>query len=126
MKSSPENIQELAENEIFVFGSNKDGLHYSGAAKLAHEKFGAEWGVGNGLAGKTYAINTMSGIDVIEHDVDLFLLRVKKHPNKVFLVTEIGCGIAGYKPKEIAPFFKNCPKNVHLPKSFIEVLTNKK
>ena len=45
---------------------------------------------------------------------------MKDHPNMIFLVTEIGCGLAGYKPKDIAPLFKGVEnlKNVKLPERF--------
>lgn len=91
MRISSDRITELAPNEIFVFGSNRDGLHYSGAARLAYQNFEAVWGVGTGLQGQTYAIPTMQrGISTIKPYVDEFLLFAWNHQNLTFLVTEIG------------------------------------
>jgi hypothetical protein len=127
---SPENIIDLNPNEIFVFGSNLSGIHGAGAAKLAHDKFGAVWLHGEGHEGKSYAIPTKDygiktlPIDKIEKYVNDFLQYAKRNPDFNFLVTEIGCGLAGYHPEEIAPLFKNAPNNVFLPKKFVEILEN--
>lgn len=123
MRISSNCITALASNEIFVFGSNIQGLHCNGAAKLAYQKFGAQWGCGVGLKGNSYAIPTMQGdVSTIKPYVDDFLMFVENHPHLVFLVTEIGCGIAGFKPKEIAPLFRFAIEknmmNVFLPESF--------
>ena len=100
---TPDWITELSDNEVFVFGSNLEGLHGGGAARLAM-KWGAVWGQGVGLQGQTYAIPTMhGGVDEIRPYVDDFIAFASSHPDKRFLVTEIGCGIAGFRPKEIAP-----------------------
>ena len=121
---TPELITRLANNEVFVFGSNAQGLHYGGAAKVAVEKFGAIMGQGHGLQGKSYAINTMSGIEEMAKDIKNFCEFAKANPQKLFLVTPIGCGIAGYRPEEVAPLFKECKdlENVSLPSSFWKVL----
>ena len=121
---TPELITRLANNEVFVFGSNAQGLHYGGAAKVAVEKFGAIMGQGHGLQGKSYAINTMSGIEEMAKDIKNFCEFAKTNPQKLFLVTPIGCGIAGYRPEEVAPLFKECKdlENVSLPSSFWKVL----
>ena len=126
---SPKWINKLAEHEIFVFGSNLAGAHGAGAAKLAMN-WGAVWGKGVGLHGQTYAIPTMQGgIETIKPYVDDFLTFAKSKPNLKFLVTEIGCGIAGFTVEEIAPLFKNAIDeniiNVYLPKSFYGVLEGK-
>jgi len=125
MKASPKLITSLSKNEIFVFGSNKEGYHIGGAAKIAHESFGAEWGIGIGHTGKCYAIPTMSGIEEIEKSVSEFIEYAKNNQYLIFLVTEIGCGIAGYTPQQIAPLFKNISENVLLPKIFTNILTQK-
>lgn len=127
---SPKWIDKLEENEIFVFGSNLDGLHGGGAAAIAR-KWGAIWGQGVGLQGQTYAIPTMQGgVETIEPYVADFLSFAKSNNNLKFLVTEIGCGIAGFTVEQIAPLFKNALdeniENVYLPNSFYEVLTNEK
>lgn len=97
-------ITELKPNEIFVFGSNLEGAHGGGAAYLAWKKWGAIWGQGTGLQGQTYAIPTMhGGPESIKPYVDQFIGFAKEHAEYAFLVTEIGCGIAGFAPKEIAP-----------------------
>jgi hypothetical protein len=118
---SPEYIKELNENEIFVFGSNLDGLHGGGAARIAYDKFGAIWGQGVGLQGQSYGIPTMhGGVDVIKPYVDEFINFAKSHAEFKFLVTRIGCGIAGFNDKEIAPLFKDAIEieNIYLPESF--------
>lgn len=104
---TPERISILAENEIFVFGSNLAGAHAGGAARLAYDRFGAVWGKGVGLHGKTYAIPTMQGgIETIKPYVTGFIRFATEHTELTFLVTRIGCGIAGFKDEEIAPLFK--------------------
>jgi hypothetical protein len=124
MKFTPENITELQKNEIFVFGSNEAGRHGAGAAKLAFDKFGAEWGNGIGMQGQTYAIPTKDfdiitlPLDIIKQYVDEFLEFAKYNSEFIFLVTQIGCGLAGRTPKEIAPMFKLHSDNVILPQVF--------
>lgn len=122
-KFTPEFITELKENEIFVFGSNLDGMHIGGAARIAHDKFGAIWGQGVGLQGQSYGIPTMhGGVDDIKPYIDEFIKFAKAHEEMMFLVTRIGCGIAGFRDEEIAPLFKECieMENVMLPRSFVE------
>ena len=119
---TPERISELKENEIFVFGSNLAGAHGGGAARLAYERFGAVWGEGVGLHGHTYAIPTMQGgVKTIKPFVDEFIRFAKEHGELRFLVTRIGCGIAGFRDEEIAPLFKDAidVENVILPKEFV-------
>ena len=121
-------ISELKENEIFVFGSNQNGYHDSGAARVAMEKFGAIWGQGVGLQGQSYAIPTMQGdVKTIKPYVSDFYNFAVKHPEYKFLVTRIGCGIAGFSPEEIAPLFTNAIElnNVVLPKDFVDVIQEK-
>ena len=115
---TPEFITDLEPNEIFVFGSNLAGAHGGGAAAIAWRKFGAVWGEGVGLQGKTYAIPTMQGgVETIKPYVDEFIAFAKSKPELTFLVTRIGCGIAGFRDEEIAPLFAeahNVP-NIVLP-----------
>jgi len=120
-------ITQLAPNEVFVFGSNLQGMHGGGAARLAYREFGAEWGQGVGLFGQSYAIPTMQGgVETIKPYVDDFIEFAKKHSELDFLVTEIGCGIAGFTPQEIAPLFSRAItediQNIYLPESFYEVI----
>ena len=117
-KKSTGYITELDEGEIFVFGSNGFGAHNGGAAAMAVAKFGAIYGQAEGLQGQSYAINTMDGFELMAEQVGRFIEFAKEHPELKFLVTEIGCGIAGYSPEEVAPLFKDAPENVVLPESF--------
>ena len=120
---SPDFITELKENEIFVFGSNLEGMHGGGAALIAYKKFGAVWGQGVGLQGQSYGIPTMhGGVDAIKPYVDEFIEFAQSHHEMRFLVTRIGCGIAGFTDEEIAPLFKECINmdNVLLPRSFVQ------
>ena len=122
---SPQWITTLADDEVFVFGSNLEGLHGGGAALLAYERFGAIWGQGTGLQGKSYGIPTMhGGIDTIAPYVDEFIAFARKHRELKFLVTEIGCGIAGFTVEEMAPLFKDAmdEENIYLPQRFIKIL----
>ena len=122
---SPQWITTLADDEIFVFGSNLEGLHGGGAALLAYERFGAVWGQGTGLQGKSYGIPTMhGGIDAIAPYVDEFIAFAREHRELKFLVTEIGCGIAGFTVEEMAPLFKDAmdEENIYLPQRFIRIL----
>jgi hypothetical protein len=119
---SPKWITALQQGEIFVFGSNSEGFHGGGAARLAM-KWGALWGQGVGLQGQTYAIPTMFGTAAeIKPYVDEFLSFAKAHPELKFLVTEIGCGIAGFTPDDVAPLFQPAIdeniENVYLPEIF--------
>lgn len=103
---TPEYITQLKPNEIFVFGSNLSGCHGGGAARIAYERFGAEWGVGVGRTGQCYAIPTMQGgIETIRPYVDQFIRYAEQHPELLFLVTRIGCGIAGFTDEQMAPLF---------------------
>jgi hypothetical protein len=118
---TPSWIDEMDENEVFVFGSNTRGIHDGGASFTAVQYFGAIVGQPEGPHGRSYAIPTdgASLID-IQTSVNSFIVYAKAHPQFTFLVTEIGCGTAGYHPMEIAPLFKDAVKiqNIYLPKIF--------
>jgi hypothetical protein len=129
VETTPEDISSLGPNEIFVFGSNLAGIHGGGAARLAHQKFGAKMGIGVGLTGHCYAIptkdldiETMELEDIIPF-VKEFLKFAKNNPDLKFWVTKIGCGLAGYEVKDIAPlFFKfKSTKNVIYPQDFLDL-----
>lgn len=122
IRYTPENITSLAPNETFVFGSNSLGHHGAGAARAAYEKFGAVWGNGYGLQGQSYAIDTMSGWPILRAEIDEFIVFAGNNIDTTFLVTKIGCGIAGYTPEQIAPRFRIATSNVVLPFEFEEVL----
>ena len=122
-----ERITELKPNEIFVFGSNLAGRHLGGAARDAYEHFGAIMGQGVGLQGQTYAIPTMQGgVETIEPYVKEFISFANDHSEYTFLVTQIGCGIAGFTPEQIAPLFKDAihMTNVILPESFAKIIND--
>jgi hypothetical protein len=112
------------ERYIFVFGSNLAGIHGAGAALQATKEWGAILGQGKGLQGDSYAIPTKNEqiktlpLDQIQIYVEEFLAFAKNNPQLTFLITAIGCGLAGYKPNQITPFFKEAPNNCILPEEF--------
>ncbi len=127
---TPDNITELQPREIFVFGSNIGGRHGKGAAKTAM-KWGAVYGQSAGLQGRTYGIPTVNAtitnklsVEKIAGFVDEFTAFAFDHPELTFLVTEIGCGLAGHSYKDIGPLFQatSSLKNVRLPKRFLRTL----
>jgi len=120
-RTTPEFITELQPGEIFVFGSNLQGMHAGGAAYVAHRKFGAIWGQGVGLQGQSYGIPTMQGgVETVRPYVNEFIQFAKDHPELTFLVTRIGCGIAGFTDAEMAPLFEKAHsiENVILPEGW--------
>lgn len=125
LKFIPERINEPKANEIFVFGSNLNGIHGGGAAAVAMREFGAVWGQGIGLQGQSYAIPTMQGgVETIKPYVDEFIEFAKNNSHYIFLVTRIGRGIAGFHDADIAPLFKVAlsVENILLPRSFVRIL----
>ncbi len=122
-------IQSLKPDEVFVFGSNLAGFHGGGAARAALNKFGADWGQGVGIQGQSYAIPTMQGgVETIAPYVDEFIEYARNHQEKKFLVTEIGCGIAGFTPEEIAPLFAEAIDvgNISLPRRFWKIVESER
>lgn len=127
---TPEKIEQLEAHEVFVFGSNEAGLHGAGSAHVARS-FGAELGVGMGMQGSTFAIPTKDWniqplpLEAIKFYVSRFEAFAPLYPDLTFLVTSIGCGLAGYKPVDIAPMFQGCLKheNVWLPEDFWIILS---
>ena len=127
---TPDVIDSLKPNEIFVFGSNEAGRHGKGAALIAKKQFGAKVGQGYGVQGSCFAIPTKNGkletlkLTTIAAYVNKFIAYANTHPEKDFLVTRIGCGLAGYKEIEIAPLFKDAinSKNIFLPITFTKIL----
>jgi hypothetical protein len=110
---------------IFVFGSNLAGRHGKGAALYARQHHGALYGQAVGLQGNSYAIPTKDEylrtlpLEAIRQYVDEFKRFAADHPEMTFQVTAIGCGLAGYKPEQIAPLFANAPPNCMLPAEFV-------
>lgn len=129
---TPENIEELNDKEIFVFGSNLAGIHGAGAAKLARVKFGAKHGRGHGMTGQCYAFPTKDqniqtiDLSILPSFVKYLRKEVEGNKDLHFLITQVGCGLAGYTPKQIAPMFKEFVKfsNVSLPQTFIDIIHN--
>jgi hypothetical protein len=118
IRTTPDRITSLQPNEIFVFGSNLRGMHGGGAAYVAYRNFGAVMGQGVGLQGQSYAIPTMQGgVETIRPYVDEFIEFAKQHQDLTFLVTRIGCGIAGFTDEEISPLFVKAHEvgNIILP-----------
>ena len=131
---TPERIESLKPNEVFVFGSNMNGNHYGGAARIAYDRFGASWGVGEGETGMTYAIPTLNKNmekvtgQQLSGSISRFITYCENHPEKDFYLTKIGCGIAGWSICEVAEIFFEAlenvselglmPKNLTLPKEF--------
>ena len=120
---TPEWIDQLAENEVFVFGSNPDGNHDGGAAAFAVKKFGAIIGQGEGMQGQSYAIPTTGGYTLFAQAVRRFVEFAAEHPDKRFLVTRVGCGNAGYDLLMVARLFVDAIRieNICLPEKFWEL-----
>lgn len=134
MRVTPENIEDLGRDEIFVFGSNEAGIHGAGAARLAHDRFGARLYQGFGLSGRSFAIPTKDweieqlNLYYIAMYIYRFVEAAKRWHTHKFMVTQVGCGLAGYTPEQIAPYFKDCidMENVYLPQSFIDIILGRK
>lgn len=116
------------KSPVFVFGSNLAGRHGKGAALFARQHRGAIYGHGEGAQGNSYAIPTKGfrldtlSLSFIAHYVDRFLQYANHHPEMRFQLTPIGCGLAGYKPEQVAPMFASAPDNVIMPAEFSAVL----
>ena len=125
---TPENITELKENEIFVFGSNGEGVHGKGAALVAKQLFGAVQGLAQGRMGQSYAIVTKkdwrvfrsSPLDDIRSEILRFCNYATTHPELKFYVTKLGSGLGGYTVEEIRELFRkhHVPENVVLPEEY--------
>ena len=122
---TPERILWLDLNEVFVFGSDREGTHSIGASRIARERFGALRGTSEGPQGQCYAIPTEGpDVECIRPFVDRFTEYARSHPGLRFLVTPVGCGAAGHTPNEIAPLFIEASdlRNVCLPEAFWAML----
>lgn len=137
-RHTPECIDTLADNEVFVFGSNRNGNHYGGAARTAYERFGAEWGVGEGHTGQSYALPTLDeNMEKVTEDelIDSFAKMIgyaDDNRQLTFLVTKVGCGIAGWDIEDVKrcfwkgvaavssdPEWRGIPSNVIIPEEFV-------
>jgi hypothetical protein len=117
-------ITDLQPHERFVFGSNLGGHHYGGAAAQAYSDFGAQWGVAEGITGSSYAFPTL---DAELKQMPMHRLKVARdklygtaiaHPELTFLLTKVGCGIAGYSEDEMRELFSDAPTNVRKPEGW--------
>jgi hypothetical protein len=116
--------------DIFVFGANEAGRHGKGAALCARRYHGAIYGVGEGIQGASYGIPTKDAQlrplppAKIEMYVRNFMKFAGDNSHCTFNVTKIGCGLAGFTPEQIAPFFADhhLRFNVKLPPEFLKVL----
>lgn len=118
--------------EIFVFGSNLAGRHGAEAALAAVREHGAIYGQGEGMQGNSYGIPTKDrqlrslGLDAISSHVMRFLRFAANRRDLTFRLTPIGCGLAGYKPEQIAPMFRSASPNVLMPPAFADALAGSK
>lgn len=125
MRYTPDNIEKLQPNEVIVFGSNERGQHGGGLAKVAQQFYGAEWGKSEGHFGQSYALPTKSTpwktlpLEAIEYYAKVFKMYAAANPDLTFLVTKVGCGLAGLTPEQIGPMFHDAPDNVVLPYEFL-------
>lgn len=132
-------ISKLADNQRFVFGSNSLGRHGAGAAQDAFRYFGAKYRQAHGLQGQSYGIVTRDYLERKENNsmfadlslkrikmnVDLFFQDAKRMPDLLFVMTEVGCGRAGYHASEIAPLFEGAPPNVLVPANWVEYIPHR-
>jgi hypothetical protein len=113
--AAPDIITRLLPGQVIVVGTNVRGLHGAGAALYAHENFGLHWGVGEGLSGQAYALPTMEGPMALRRAVFRFLEYAELSHDLTFLLTKVGCGIAGHREQDVAPLFTTAPVNVLRP-----------
>ena len=114
-RHTPDRITELGPDDVFVFGSNARGAHLAGAARTAVERFGAVPGRGHGLQGRSYAIDSMSGLPALEREAAAFVAFAREHPELTFWLTRVGTGIAGHDERRVAALFADAPPNVVRP-----------
>ena len=121
---TPDWIDRLPEDTVFVFGSNEQGNHAGGAAAYAVQHFGAVMGQGEGLQGQSYAIPTSGGFGLFAQAVQRFIDYAAAHPDTRFYVTPVGCGRAGYRVHDVAQLFTDAIKleNICLPGDFWAIL----
>lgn len=116
--TTPENITELKQNEVFCFGSNAIGAHAGGAARIAKELFGAVEGVGQGMVGQSFAIDTMGRDERIKEGAAMLRDTALRLPALTFYLTKVGCGIAGRDEAEVKKYFSDMPDNVVKPEGW--------
>ena len=117
---------DIKPDEIFVFGSNLAGRHGAGAAKQALLEYGAVYGQGVGLQGRSYGIPTKDitirtlPLPYIDQEIDNFMKFARSRPDLKFYITPIGCGLAGYKREQIKPLFDDLPDNCRFAETWAE------
>lgn len=117
----PTHLHTPEDDRVFVFGSNLLGIHGAGAAAYAFDDLGAYWGVGEGIMGNSYALPTCyrpgEPVTMMELAVYVqnFLDYAGDHPELRFFVSQVGCGLAGFREDEVAPLFAEAPDNCDLP-----------
>lgn len=134
MRVTPEKLTDIGREDNILIGTNEAGIHGAGIARYAYDHWGASLGQGFGPMGNCFGLPTKDWeiqslpLDVINNYVERYidwtqLLRNYKWKN---YVTQVGCGLAGFTPEEIAPMFAKCIKynNIWLPQSFIDVINN--
>lgn len=116
-------------DHVFVFGSNLSGIHGAGAARAAHQHYGAQWGIARGRTGQSYALPTVReriagplSLEAIQREVEIFLHHAATHPEDRFFVTRVGCVLAGHSDNDIAPMFRDAPMNCSLPDTWANYL----
>jgi len=132
MRITPEDVTKefIGRKDIFVFGSNEAGIHGAGAAYFAEQELDAKHGMGFGPTSLTFAIPTKNwglrtlGLATIGFYVGRFIRFAERYPERIFYVTKIGCGLAGYKPEQIAPLFIDAVDipNIYLPSEFWDII----
>lgn len=132
-------ITNLEPHQIFVFGSNTEGKHGAGAAKIAKLKYGAIYGKAIGRQGQSYAIITkdlskgMRSITpyLIKGQINDLYNYAKQHPELEFHIAYANIGIKnlnGYSHEEMADFFScvEIPENIFFSTSYINLIKGKK
>lgn len=115
---APDFVDHLEDGQIFVAGTNIYGTHGGGAARYAVEHFGLQNGVAEGLSGDTYALPSMGTLEEIKAAADRFIAFAADNPEKTFIMSRVGCGIAGHSDAEIAPMFADAPQNIIRPRGW--------
>lgn len=128
-------IQNLAPNQVFVFGSNTQGKHGKGAALTAKNKFGAIYGQAEGPQGQSYAIITKDLTknthpsrtpEQIKEQVHNLYEYARENPDKEFLVAYSGKGtnLNAYSNQEMADMFGSepIPNNIVFEQEFNKLI----
>lgn len=125
---------------IFVFGSNPEGRHGAGSAKVAREQFGAIYGQGEGLQGSAYALPTKDlrvienrgyrsiSAEQITENIKRMYQCAEEHPDKKFKIAYRNQpnerSLCGYSGRELMAMFKeacngNYPDNIYFSEEWV-------